>query len=354
MSRASACDGELPFIDENRLNLSIRTFRPAIVSIQTVWKDDRAYKRFKRMKEVMVNAAASINDSEKEKFIAVMDSENILSLAEERDGYIEITNSPSLMRVYTPSAAGADEGTRTYDEGQLQDIISESFSECLSLSKDQLSKMQRLFHDNGKMGSAVSEYGAVLSKSLADIDPQLLKLLASERVHLFSNSFTYMRHPQAQYDSYRHTLFLKQSSVDELKKLFDRIESVTEDADLQDRKDELKKSLRRFAKSMLNVDDLDNVEIEIKDIRKQITGVMEETDIGGGNSLLGRLTGFDDIDELSEDEVNGLYQDLRKRGVAFKNEIYVKGGYPFRYHAGLGEDTSEELEFYWIPIDFLF
>jgi hypothetical protein len=343
-----------PMIDDEILYQSLFSFRPAIIAMQVDWKkSSKAYKSFELdNRTLMLETTRYINEREKEKFLNISEGESISAEAKAMDGYTEIMNAPSLMRIYLPDRS-LDE--TSIDPATIVNNIDGAFRACLERSKEQIAMIKSLYHDNSKMAEAISEYGEVYSNSLAGINPELLQLLASERVHLFSPAHTYLRHKLAANDSYKYVLFLKQSSVLALKQLFLGIENASDMADDEEKKEYLKNALSKYARSMLNIEDMDNENIDIKDLRRQITGVMDDASISSGNDILSRLSSFDEIDELSNEDVKSLFADLRSRGQKFMAEVYPKGGYPFRYHAGVGDHRTEpELEFYWIPLAYLF
>lgn len=349
----SHCD-EPPYVDTDMLYQSLSNYRPAFISIQTDWDNtSRGHKGFEKdSKNLMMETARFINENEKEKLLSVGLDQTITVDSEMKETYTEIINAPSLMRVYYPDRTQAK---ASIEPSEVVNLIEASFDESLKRSQEQIGFIKALYHDNSVLSDKVSEFGEVFASSLAGMDPEMLALLASERVHLFSEAYTYKKHKLARHDSYQHVLFLKYNSVAALERLFQGIDNASDLADVEGQKDYLKSALTQYAKSMLNIDELETSEVQIKDLRRQITGVIDDTGIGNKNDILSRLSSFDEIDELSTEEVKSLFSDLSARGQKFLKEINTKGGYPFTYHAGVGNIKSDpELEFFWLPIEYLF
>jgi hypothetical protein len=184
------------------------------------------------------------------------------------------------------------------------------------------------------------------------LSKEQLLLLKDERVHLFLRGATYMRDARATYDTYRYVLFLKSSAIDALRTFFNTLRDSKDSADPEQRKQLLKAALQEYAKGIMNIQDLGDTQLSVKELRDMVTGASDPIGFDE-NSLLGDLTSFNSVDDLSADKVNKLFEDLDYKGRQFEKN--VTRNYPFKYRAGLGEHgVDKELEFYWIPVDYLF
>jgi hypothetical protein len=351
---SSECDGAM-MVDDEDLFGALFNFRPALISIQSSWRSDEdAFYDFEENNlELMIETAKYINESEHEKHDLVKEGVSIDVEPKEMSGYTDVTNSPSLMRVYLPNRK-LDISKIERDE--LQTVISSSFKACLDRSEEELRMVRMLYHDNGTMGKVISDYSSLISSPIfQDIPKEAMKLLGSERVHFFSNANTYLKHENANYPTYRYVLFLKSSNVEALRKFFNSIEDASDSADDEGKKDYLRNALEQYARTMLNIQDVDEVNIDLKNLREQILGFSGDLGFATEGNLLSRLSNWEEVDDLSSQEVKQLFADLIEKGREFEQAVYPKGGYRFTYHAGLGDPNAEpELKFYWIPIEFLF
>jgi len=347
------CD-QLPVVDSDELYNALFVYRPALVSMQVQYKPgvDEFDLFDQDNKEMMLEATQYINDSEFEKLSLIDVQESITAEAVQRNGFMQIANAPSLMRIYSPDRS---KGAVKLAEDQVAQDIEIAFADCLEEGDRQLNMIRGLYQDDGTMGGVIREFSDIHSPVFKGIPIELMRLLASERVHFFAPANTYLRHPNANYDSYRPVLFLKNSGVQALKKLFDSIENASDQADGEDKKDYLKSALEQYAKTILNIQDMSKVNVDPSELRRQITGLKEGITFGTENDILSRLSSWDDVEEMNSAQVDALFSDLIEKGRRFKKEVFPKGGYPFTYHAGIGESSSEpELEFYWVPMEYLF
>lgn len=351
---SSECNGAM-MVDDEDLFGALFNFRPAIISVQTSWRSDEdAFYDFEENNlELMIETAKYINESEHEKHDLVKAGVSIDVEPKEMTGFTEVTNSPALMRVYVPNRKL---DISKIEKEELQTIISTAFKACLDRSEEELRMVRMLFHDNGTMGRVISDYSSLISSPIfQDIPKEAMKLLGSERVHFFSNANTYLKHENANYPTYRYVLFLKSSNVEALRRFFSSIEDASDSADDEGKKDYLRNALEQYARTMLNIQDIDDVNIDLKNLREQILGFSGNLGFATEGNLLSRLSSWEEVDDLSSQEVKQLFGDLIDKGREFEKAVYPKGGYRFTYHAGLGDASTEpELKFYWIPIEFLF
>ena len=232
-------------------------------------------------------------------------------------------------------------------------LIGEAYGEANKKGETELNIRAKLFNDDQTLGKAFTDFSseAVIALSKANLTTEEMLLLAKERVHTFQLANTFLKNKDAQYPTYRLVLFMKQGSVDALRDLFARVENASDSEDAAGQRDILKSALEKYAKSILNIEDMDQ-KVDISRLRSQITGVGDH--VGGSTSLLSRLSKLDDIENLSDMEVQNYFREIKRSGREFNDKVInVKGGYPFVYTAGIGE-RDKELKFYWIPMEYLF
>lgn len=340
-----------PFVDEGDLVNAFFDKRPAFVSFQTEWNNGIGYNGFEDEVSVLMEKVASkINDREKERFITYDPDQETQTEAIRKQGYTEIVNAPALMRIYYPERSSAE--SKLIPEVLVR-LIGEAYEAAQKKGEVELKIRAMLFNDDQTLGKAFTEFSseAAIALSKANLSTEEMRLLAKERVHTFQLANTFLKNKDAQNPTYRLVLFMKQGSVDALRDLFDRVENASDSQDAAGQRDVLKDALEKYAKSILNIEDMDQ-KVDISRLRSQITGV--EDHVGGSNSLLSRLSKLDDIEDLSDMEVQNYFRDIQRKGHEFKDKVIaVKGGYPFVYTAGI-TDRDKELKFYWIPMEYLF
>ncbi|HQV53298.1 MAG: hypothetical protein IPI00_07030 [Flavobacteriales bacterium] len=350
MVRSFSCT-QIPFVDDGDLINAFFNKRPAIISFQTAWKNGIGYKGFEdEMQVLMEKVASKINDSEKERFINYAPGQETQTEVIRKKGYTEIENAPTLMRIYYPDRSQAES---ELSPEVLVQLIGEAYGEANKKGETELNIRAKLFNDDQTLGKAFTDFSseAVIALSKANLTTEEMLLLAKERVHTFQLANTFLKNKDAQYPTYRLVLFMKQGSVDALRDLFARVENASDSEDAAGQRDILKSALEKYAKSILNIEDMDQ-KVDISRLRSQITGVGDH--VGGSTSLLSRLSKLDDIENLSDMEVQNYFREIKRSGREFNDKVInVKGGYPFVYTAGIGE-RDKELKFYWIPMEYLF